>query len=354
MSYNYYEILGVTEDASTEAITSADRDAVLQHHPDKDNRPHATERFKHIRNAYETLTSPRQRHQYDELGHDEYVEEHGGYSLDEFAEYVTTTSARHSGSTEDIAVVTRESIQQNRGQWKREQDNTAKRTSESPEQGTGGFREWLVQGRTHQSEGGKAYAVRFISFLAVLYFLGTVIQSALIFTGAAIGLRILYLLGFEELRRRHIKIELSPGPDADVLIYALLPGVAGIVAVAAGGLLYITGDVSSGLSMVFGSSILLVLVGLFVVMGMGWAVADDAYNLRLDVNPVYWNAAVQLPFMTAIGMLLAQTNWLLSAIIGILPHLVAGLYLLSYHPELITELRYRVPFGRTNRARGSP
>jgi molecular chaperone DnaJ len=66
---DYYEVLGVTRDASSEEIKKAYRRLARQLHPDVNPDPHTQEKFKEVTNAYEVLTDPRKREMYD-LGAD--------------------------------------------------------------------------------------------------------------------------------------------------------------------------------------------------------------------------------------------------------------------------------------------
>ncbi len=66
---DYYEILGVSRDASTEDIKKAYRRMARQLHPDVNQGPEAEERFKEVGRAYEVLSNPEKRQQYD-LGGD--------------------------------------------------------------------------------------------------------------------------------------------------------------------------------------------------------------------------------------------------------------------------------------------
>lgn len=59
---NYYELLGVPKTAAPDEIKRAYRKLASQHHPDKGGN---TARFQEIQTAYETLSDPNKRQQYD-------------------------------------------------------------------------------------------------------------------------------------------------------------------------------------------------------------------------------------------------------------------------------------------------
>lgn len=61
----YYDILGLEPDCEAEAIKQAFRKLALTHHPDRNPDPMATETFHEIREAYETLSDPDLREEYD-------------------------------------------------------------------------------------------------------------------------------------------------------------------------------------------------------------------------------------------------------------------------------------------------
>ena len=67
---DYYQTLGVSRTASEKEIKSAYRKLARQFHPDVNQDPKATERFKRINEAYEVLSDPVKRQKYDQLGAD--------------------------------------------------------------------------------------------------------------------------------------------------------------------------------------------------------------------------------------------------------------------------------------------
>ncbi|MBL7853978.1 MAG: DnaJ domain-containing protein [Cyclobacteriaceae bacterium] len=64
---NYYTILGISTTASDADIKSAFRSLAMQYHPDRNRDPHAESIFKEINEAYEVLSDPQKRTQYDFL-----------------------------------------------------------------------------------------------------------------------------------------------------------------------------------------------------------------------------------------------------------------------------------------------
>lgn len=65
---DYYEILGVSRDASEEEIKKAFKKLALEYHPDRSDHPDAEEKFKIISEAYEVLSDEDQRARYDRFG----------------------------------------------------------------------------------------------------------------------------------------------------------------------------------------------------------------------------------------------------------------------------------------------
>lgn len=65
---DYYEVLGISRDASQDEIKSAYRKMAKQYHPDINKSPDAPEKFKEITEAYEVLSDAQKKAQYDKFG----------------------------------------------------------------------------------------------------------------------------------------------------------------------------------------------------------------------------------------------------------------------------------------------
>jgi molecular chaperone DnaJ len=67
---DYYDVLGVSKNASEAEIKKAYRRLAMKHHPDRNpDSTEAIEKFKEAKEAYDTLSDDRKRAAYDQFGH---------------------------------------------------------------------------------------------------------------------------------------------------------------------------------------------------------------------------------------------------------------------------------------------
>lgn len=81
MSKSLYETLGVSENANADEIKKAYRKLARKYHPDINKEESAAEKFKEINAAYEVLSDPEKKSQYDMHGDDMF----GGQNFHDFA-----------------------------------------------------------------------------------------------------------------------------------------------------------------------------------------------------------------------------------------------------------------------------
>src|SRR4249920_924631 len=80
MKTDYYEILGVSKNATADEIKKAYRKVALRYHPDRNPGDKAAEeKFKEAAEAYEVLSDPDKRARYDRFGHQAFTPGQGGF-----------------------------------------------------------------------------------------------------------------------------------------------------------------------------------------------------------------------------------------------------------------------------------
>ncbi|MCT7446005.1 MULTISPECIES: DnaJ C-terminal domain-containing protein [Aliarcobacter] len=81
MAKSLYETLEVSENATAEEIKKAYRKLARKYHPDVNKDPKAEDKFKEINAAYEVLSDPQKKQQYDQYGDSMF----GGQNFSDFA-----------------------------------------------------------------------------------------------------------------------------------------------------------------------------------------------------------------------------------------------------------------------------
>jgi molecular chaperone DnaJ len=88
MAKDYYEILGVSKDASPDGIKAAYRRLARKYHPDMNpnNKSEAEEKFKEISEAYDVLMDPQKKTAYDRYGPEGVYQRYGpgGFDMGDF------------------------------------------------------------------------------------------------------------------------------------------------------------------------------------------------------------------------------------------------------------------------------
>lgn len=92
---DFYDILGVSKQATAAEIKSAYRKLALKWHPDRNKAQEATEKFKEINEAYEILSDSSKKAKYDQFGHAAFgggtgYNPYGNQSGNPFSSYYST------------------------------------------------------------------------------------------------------------------------------------------------------------------------------------------------------------------------------------------------------------------------
>jgi curved DNA-binding protein len=89
MQKDYYQALGVGENASQDEIKKAYRELAKKHHPDKNpGNKAAEEKFKEASEAYDTLNDPEKRAKYDRLRKSPFARQTGGDDSMSYEEFM--------------------------------------------------------------------------------------------------------------------------------------------------------------------------------------------------------------------------------------------------------------------------
>jgi molecular chaperone DnaJ len=75
---DYYDVLGVSKDASKDEVKKAYRKLARKYHPDVNKEADASDKFKEATEAFEVLSDPQKKAQYDQFGHTDPNQGFGG------------------------------------------------------------------------------------------------------------------------------------------------------------------------------------------------------------------------------------------------------------------------------------
>src|SRR5262245_10399865 len=108
MKRDYYDVLEVSRGCGADDLKKAYRRLAVKYHPDKnpEDRPAAEDRFKELNEAYQVLSDPERRAQYDRFGHAAFEQDGMGFGFpggfddiigDLFGDFFGTNRTRGGG-----------------------------------------------------------------------------------------------------------------------------------------------------------------------------------------------------------------------------------------------------------------
>lgn len=134
MGETYYDVLGVSTDATQDELEAAYRERVFETHPDHSDDPDATEQFQRVATARSVLTDETERARYDRLGHETYVQ-----ATRNSAERGETATRTHPSSANERTRGSRTS--QHRSGPRSESGDTRRETEDARSTGDWSFEE---------------------------------------------------------------------------------------------------------------------------------------------------------------------------------------------------------------------
>ena len=85
---DYYEVLGLSRQASNEEIKKSFKKLAMKYHPDRNpDNPKAEDSFKEAKEAYEVLSDSNKRSAYDQFGHAGVDQSVGGGGAEGFGDF---------------------------------------------------------------------------------------------------------------------------------------------------------------------------------------------------------------------------------------------------------------------------
>ena len=156
MTETFYDVLGVSEDATTDEIQSAYRERLKEIHPDVSDADNAEKETQTLIEARDVLVDEEERRKYDSVGHAAYVGDSAAGTAEDTtaADSATTTGDTAQGRARDRSGRERRARQRvNRDRRQRRTEATTEPTGETTETASGGS----TAGATgRQRPGGKS------------------------------------------------------------------------------------------------------------------------------------------------------------------------------------------------------